>query len=58
MKWEYHILEITKLKLPKFDCNGRQNELVKHINELGQQGWEYCGPIDHDRAILFKRPAQ
>ena len=59
MKWEYYILDIYSLKLPILKSNGRLPRLVDGLNDLGQQGWEYCGFIDGgDDKILFKRTTQ
>jgi hypothetical protein len=55
MIWEYHIINVLRLKLPILDANGRHAQLTQHLNELGQQGWEYVGPIDGRDNILFKR---
>jgi hypothetical protein len=50
-RWEYRIVEVKKI-----------NELIKQINELGQQGWEAVGmsvgtyaALSNDHYVLLKR---
>lgn len=46
-KFEYKILNFSELERLK-------KPLDAALNELGQEGWEYCGKI-RDRSWLFKR---
>ena len=51
MNWEYLSFQTKLLR----DSGETQNEyLLRSLNELGAEGWELVGYIDH--RYLFKRP--
>jgi hypothetical protein len=51
MNWEYLSFQ-TKLLMEANET--RSDYLVRSLNELGQDGWELVGYIDH--RYVFKRP--
>ena len=50
-------MEITKWEYQQAPNYQSDSNWQKKMNELGEQGWEYCGPGSNGSGIM-KRPKQ
>ena len=59
-KWEYETFRADRDDYKGFFTGLKNEKFEKHINKLGEEGWEFVGPGMNDginaMILVFKRP--